>query len=55
MQQMKYQQTSPAITQPTPSAPTPAITAEDYKFFMSLTPEQKEQYIKSHPEFQFIK
>lgn len=56
MQQMKYQQQA---VQTVPNAPVPqtenAITPEQYKFFMSLTPDQQENYRKMNPAFQGIK
>lgn len=60
MQQMKYQQQA---VQTVPNAPAPqiapqtenAVTPEQYKFFMSLTPEQQENYRKMNPAFQGIK
>jgi len=60
MQQMKYQTqgTQPTVTAPVPQvAPQPdnVITPEQYKFFMSLTPEQQENYRKMNPAFQGIK
>lgn len=60
MQQMKYQNqgTQPNVTAPVPqssSQPDNVITPEQYKFFMSLTPEQQENYRTMNPAFQGIK
>ena len=59
MQQMKYQNqgTQPNVTAPVPQVEPQSnvITPEQYKFFMSLTPEQQENYRKMNPAFQGIK
>lgn len=59
MQQMKYQQQAnqapPSIEPQVAPTTGNVITTEEYNFYMSLTPEQKEAYKKAHPAFQAIK
>jgi len=46
MQQIKIQQQAPVYNPPT------GITKEQYDFYIKLTPSQKIQFKKLHPEFQ---